>query len=385
MGFYKSLNLTARGIDKKTGKVKYQARARYKDETKKSGRSETTKIIKGVGKREAKRIAEEWFAELNRQAALTPIPNKDDTVTEIVEQHLYQQLNNGEIEKSSYTLEQATLRNYITPYIGNNGFFTMTRDSINIWLTKLNQRGLSQNTIATAYYLLKKIYDYHYSIENITKNPFNGVKAPKRGAPKVTHLTKTQMDDYLRAVYEDFTPNDSEYYAFLLAFYTGLRRGEICALRVRDIDFANGTISVESSIGESTDGFYTKQPKSKSSIRKFPLVPQMLEVLRHKQGEDGKNFVCGQGINYYKPDKFNHDFRKWVKKHNLVDAYDKPITVHGMRHNFATMGVKSEMDIASLSRMLGHSSRAMTLDIYADADRDALVTASDKLGKQFGE
>ena len=54
-----------------------------------------------------------------------------------------------------------------------------------------------------------------------------------------------------------------------------------------------------------------------------------------------------------------------------------------MRHNLGAVGIRSGMDIASLSKMFGHSSRAMTLDIYGDATKDAMVVAKDKLGTMF--
>lgn len=56
-----------------------------------------------------------------------------------------------------------------------------------------------------------------------------------------------------------------------------------------------------------------------------------------------------------------------VERNSLVDAYGKKIVPHGLRHNFATVGIRAGMDIASLALMMGHTSRAMTLDTYGDA------------------
>ena len=56
---------------------------------------------------------------------------------------------------------------------------------------------------------------------------------------------------------------------------------------------------------------------------------------------------------------------------------------HGLRHNFATVGIRAGMDIASLALMMGHASRAMTLDTYGDANADAISLASNKLKEQF--
>ena len=83
--------------------------------------------------------------------------------------------------------------------------------------------------------------------------------------------------------------------------------------------------------------------------------------------------------------QYNRLFSEFVDRNNLVDAYGKKIVPHGLRHNFATMGIQSGMDIASLALMMGHASRAMTLDTYGDANADALVLASVKLKDTFNE
>ena len=88
---------------------------------------------------------------------------------------------------------------------------------------------------------------------------------------------------------------------------------------------------------------------------------------------------------FMRPQQYNRFFSEFVDRNNLVDAYGKKIVPHGLRHNFATMGIQSGMDIASLALMMGHASRAMTLDIYGDANADALVLASVKLKDTFNE
>ena len=78
-------------------------------------------------------------------------------------------------------------------------------------------------------------------------------------------------------------------------------------------------------------------------------------------------------------------FSEFVERNHLVDAYGKKIVPHGLRHNFATVGIRAGMDIASLALMMGHASRAMTLDTYGDANADALTLASVKLEDTFNK
>lgn len=383
----KYLNYNVRQLENRKNKP-WQARLKYKDPV--TGEwKETTKILRGVnGKREAKKAAEAWFDEMNEAAANSLIIEMDKTVGEMVLKYLDYQYQTGAIELSTYTMEKSAYNSIVKPYIADYSFVTFDRVAVNAWLTKLNAKGLSQSAIGTGFYTVRKVFNYYYETGDLLKNPFIGVKPPKKGKPKVTHLTKDQMDDYLAAVYREYEPTDGMYIAFLLAFYAGLRRGEICGLRWRDIDMVSGTLSVETAIGDINGVYrgYTKQPKNQSSIRTFPIVPQLLNALAERSAAINAQphwFVCGEEDEFLTPRSFSRQFKSLVDRNNLVDAYGKSLTPHMLRHNLGYIGIRSGMDIASLSRMFGHASRAMTLDTYGDASKDAMILAADKLGKKF--
>lgn len=221
----------------------WQARAKYKDAFGKW--KEVSKMLpEAKGKKEAQRMANEWLEQLNAEADLMPNAGKTKTVDDIYNEYLNHQLNKGEIERSTYSNSAYSYKKYIKPYLGDYIFATVDKTVINSWLTKLYQAGLSQNTIHTTYARLKKVYNYFYNNGELLKDPFKGVKMPKKGDTKVTHLTNEQMDNVLTAVYLDYEPQEPMYVGILLAFYAGLRRGEICGLRWNDIDFYKHTITV---------------------------------------------------------------------------------------------------------------------------------------------
>lgn len=368
----------------------WQARAKYKDVDGKW--KSVSKMLPGVkGKKEAMRLAKEWQDELNAQADLMPNVSKAYTVDETFKDYLKHQLDTGEIEKSTYSNTMASYKKYIKPYIGDYIFSSVDKTVLNGWLTQLYQLGLSQNTIHTTYARLKKVYNYYFNNGELLKDPFKGVKMPKKGDAKVTHLTNDQMDNVLDAVYLDYEPEDPMYCGILLAFYAGLRRGEICGLRWNDIDFYRHTITVRSAVGVSDgDGLkaYTKNPKNKSSNRTFPMLPQLEEALKARKVLTGALdhwYVVGEEDTFMRPQQYNRQFSAFVERNNLVDAYGKKIVPHGLRHNFATVGIRAGMDIASLALMMGHGSRAMTLDIYGDANADALTLANAKLNESFNK
>lgn len=348
---------------------------------------ETSKMLPETvkGKREANKLAEAWFNEMNQALANSPNIEIEKTVGDAVEEYIAYQFRLGRLEDSTRKAQMSNFRNYVEPYIGDYSFITFDRTGVKLWLEKLYNKGLGQGTISNAYHLVKKVYDYHYDLEELTRNPFNGVKAPKTPPPKITHLTAEQMDNYLSAVYAEYNPEDKFYIGALLLFYAGLRRQEVCGLRWKDIDFKNNTLSVESAIGMG-EKTYTKQPKTPTSKRSFPMVPQLAYALKERYNAIKPLpswFVCGEGDKYWNPQSFSNYFRAFVKRNDLRDAYDNLISPHMLRHNLGAVGINSNMDIASLSKMMGHASRAMTLDTYGDATKDAMILATGKLGENF--
>ena len=374
-------------LTKRKGKP-WQARAKYKNALGKW--KEVSKMLPDAkGKKDAERIANKWLEELNAAADLMPNMNKAETVDKVYREYLKHQLDTGEIEKSTYSNSLSSYRKYIQPYLGDYVFATVDKTVINGWITKLYQLGLSQNTIHTTYARLKKVYNYYFNSGELLKDPFKGVKMPKKGETKVTHLTDEQMTNIADAVYMDYEPQEPMYVGILLALYTGMRRGEICGLRWNDIDFHRHTIAVRSAVGVSNGvgmGEYTKNPKNRSSIRAIQMLPQVEQALKDRYEmilPNGNWFVIGDKEQFMRPQQYNRLFSDFITKHNLVDAYGNKIVPHSLRHNIATVGIRAGMDIASLALMMGHASRAMTLDTYGDANADAISLASDKLREQF--
>ena len=196
----------------------WQARLRYKDATGKW--KEKSKMLNGAkGIREAKQMAREYMDRLNAEADVMPTVKKEKTVDETFKEYLKKQLDTGEIEKSTYSNTIHSYNKNIKPYLGEYIFPLVDRTIIEGWIKWMYQLGLSQNTIHTTYSRLKKVYNHYFNIDVLKKDPFKGVKMPKRGEAKITHLTREQMEDVLTAVYDNYTPDHPMYVGILLALY----------------------------------------------------------------------------------------------------------------------------------------------------------------------
>lgn len=348
--------------------------------------SKTSKLKK---KKDAKAELRAWANELQEQAKNSlSLGNKmiEKTVEEVLTDYLNYQLERGILEKSSHHNQMGNLNRYIAPYIGDIPFDELNKDAIEVWITKLHEEGLKQGTIHGAYSQLAKVYKYWWKQGQLRINPFEFVDTPSSSAKRKTFLGAQQLERLFACLNEQYEVEDALYVAVELAALAGLRRGEICALRWYDVDLAGGMLNISSAIGVA-NGTYTKGPKNKSSIRSFPIVQQLIDVLQAKYDSVKEKygtvepgwFVCGDTIHYLSPTHLSRLFKQFVDRNELVDYYLEPVKLHSLRHNFATMGVNSHMDIASLSRMMGHASKAMTLDTYASDSPEAMKLAKDTL------
>ena len=96
-------------------------------------------------------------------------------------------------------------------------------------------------------------------------------------------------------------------------------------------------------------------------------LSKALEIQEEKDNPNARDFICS----WRNPRLLGSAFQKWAGRNELNSVLDKPLTMHGLRHTFATIAVESKMDIKSLASILGHKDASMTLNIYASDDENA--------------
>ncbi len=176
----------------------------------------------------------------------------------------------------------------------------------------------------------------------------------------------------------------------LLAFYTGIRIGELCALTWSAIDLENGILHIKRNLQRVRlfDGekIYTQvlvqTPKTASSIRMIPIPRTLLEILsEHRKGED--DFVIGGVRNRWaEPRTVQYRFERILQ--NCVIPH---FNFHLLRHAFATKCISQGFDVKSLSELLGHSNIQITLNLYVHSSfqqKQQLMSLLDtKLSQQY--
>lgn len=179
---------------------------------------------------------------------------------------------------------------------------------------------------------------------------------------------------------------------FMIFIYLGLRRGEVMGLEWKDIDFENGICSIvrTSQYRNSKTGIYTSTPKTKSSLRSLKMPDELVEQLKHYKAEqDRRKKLCGD--QWQETDRLftvwngaplspSQPF-KWLERFCKVE--NLPFKgLHSFRHSFATNAITSgNIDIKTVSAILGHSMPSTTLSIYthevAQANAKAMSVVAD--------
>lgn len=375
---------------------KYRLVLKYKDD---QGNwvSKPTKTVNAKNKTEAKELLKEFQKEMERMVVVAPNaePSNSLTMEVAIREYLTRQLTvTHTIGKSTYDRQLPQCEKRVFPYIGKIKIDEFSVDDIEDWWTELANDGLKQSTIHATFAIPNKVLGYHVKRGDIAINPFSRMtERPKRSEGKVTHLTLEQTEQMIISLNEQEPEGSAFWTAINVATLAGLRRSEICGLRWLDIDFGRGLMTVSSAIGRAKGGSYTKNPKSESSKRTFPMMPQLVDVLRAreeyvKQEEEvekipSKWFVVGNREEFLIPEVLGIEARKFFDDYEITDYRGNPVTLHALRHSFATQAIASHVDVKSVQRMLGHANATMTLDIYANSDEDALKVGVDKLASTF--
>jgi integrase len=371
----------------KSKKGKWQGLLRYKDAN--GNWKQKSKVLKSTLKRDAQKELNQWWDQMEEEVDQTPKDELDRPLREVVNDYLDWQLTSKEIQRSSHDNQAYTMNSTVYPYIGDIMFRSLDRRDINAWMAKLFKKGLKESTVRRSYNTVRKVYAYYYKVEEIEKNPFDHVRAPKKGKPDLSFLDKEMMDNLQEALQNDFASGDAMQTAFYIALFTGMRRGEICGLRWKNIDWDKKEINVDTAIAVAKKHTYTKGPKSANGVRAIPILPHLEAILKERYFYAGDPepgwYVVGEEDEYMDPRHLTYSFKEFCERNDITDHYGKRPTLKGLRHNFATIGVNSNVDIKSMQYIMGHYSASMTLDTYAATDPDMVRKAGAVVASAFDE
>lgn len=269
-------------------------------------------------------------------------------------------------EEHEAKVAHSTMRGYKARFdnaietFGDTPIKNITTGHISAMILGLSRKKYSKKVVSTQLNVLNMVFDAAVIDGHIKFNPCTSVHVPK-GLPKKKRELPTNEELMI------VESSDWLFPFFLL--YTGCRRGEALALRYEDIDWERKVIHINKAVGYKANCPYVKTPKTESGIREVVLLDKLAAKL--KKGK-GLIFPNPKGEMWHES-MIIRKWKQWQKKNNTT------VTMHQLRHGFATILFEAGLDAKDAQYLLGHSTIAMTQDIYTHIRRERQEKNAQKL------
>ena len=252
---------------------------------------------------------------------------------------------------------------HVLPYWGRRRLDSVDVEELQDWVNGLTTSGMSDNTVRKVAGVLSGVLDYAVgTAKALGVSPMAGVKLPSQRSRRRKYLTAGQVE-----ALADAAGRSGD--VVLMLGYTGLRIGELVALRVGDVDFLRRRVTVGESATEVNGELVWSTPKD-DEVRQVPLPGFLVDVLAARcegRGQGELLFPAPRGG----PLRVRNMRRDWFDA-AAVEAGVPGLTPHELRHTAASLAVSAGASVLALQRMLGHSKPSVTLDVYADLFDDDL-------------
>jgi integrase len=302
-------------------------------------------------------------------------PDRPLTVSQLLTEHWLPAQHSRGLRPNTLSQQTLVVESWIVPNIGGVRVAALTPkhvgemvETLRTATTTTGRQGLSARSVQLSVAVLKAACSW--AVENglLGRNPVAGVRRPRAASSVMRAWTVEEARQFLES-----TRDDRLAFAWSLLLTRGLRRGELCGLRWEDVDLAGGVVRINRTRvvvdGKAIDSI----PKTAAGRRSIPLDPSLVTILRaHKATQGREKLVSGGayddaghlladelGLPYY-PDSLSTWFERKVKALGLPR-----IRLHDTRHTAASLMLASGVPVNVVSEMLGHSSAATTLAIYA--------------------
>ena len=272
------------------------------------------------------------------------------------------------IKKGTYYRNIETLKRIEkSSYMKNTPIQELTYPPIKDFL--LSETCMSQSIIDKVYMMLKKTLKEAVKRKIIRENPAEDLKKPKssKHREKVRALT---TDEEMR-LYRILTTEDVNYsHQMLLSMLAGMRMGEINALTIDDINLGFKTITINKTIARGAKGvaFISESPKTESGNRTIPISATVMPLMKEIILCAGKEYVFESKGKLVTTSQVNLQFKRITQKYDIIDTKVRGrVSLHSLRHTFATRCIEAGMQPKVLQHLLGHSDIKITLNTYCDA------------------
>ena len=304
----------------------------------------------------------------------------------------------NEIRSSSIERYSVIYKNYIRgTSLGRIKINELKRTDIIFYYNKLRKDGKADSIVKSVHKLLRAALNDARKNNYINVNYCSDITVSKKDLSRRTSDVVFTLDEEKRLL--EFIKGNKYEMTIVLALSTGLRSGELVALRWEDIDLKEGTVSVNKGVSKTyydKDGkraFYLSEtaPKTKSSIRSVPIPKSVLEqLIRYKNTQDFNKTMYKE---IYKDNHFvlANEIGEPLKPDTILKAYGKILKdagvsykkFHALRHTYATRLSENGVSMVVAQKLLGHASIRMTAEVYTHVMENEKVLAVNKINNIF--
>lgn len=277
------------------------------------------------------------------------------------------------------------INTHIIPGIGHIQLSKLKPQQLESFYDQLLDNGLAPRSIKAAHNIIHSMLKKAQTFEIVSRNVAQLVETPKTSKPK---MNVWEADHVMRFL--ETASQSRNYIVYVLALTTGMRMGELLALRWKNVNY-NGdkaNISVTETFSKSDHGYEFQDPKTKTSNRLIALPKDVTELLKAHRKEQLKEKLKN-GHLYEDQDLIiatkigtpvypRNLSRQW---YNLLEKANVPaIRFHDLRHTHATLMLKQGIHVKIVSERLGHSNISVTLDTYSHVLPHMQEEAADAIG-----
>jgi len=350
---------------KRDGKQKYRVRINYMDNAGKARQMDRVTY----GSDEAKILELKLLQEIRHET-----PAKRVTLRELFKE--YCDVRKNEVRETTMDKSKRIIEYHIMPELGDIKLSKLDSRVITQWKLSMEGKVISLSTRQSAFAAFRALLNYAVKMDYLARNPL-----VKVGNFKNSGEIKKEMDFYTAEEFKKFISaarqnaqeaekrgflSEWDYYVFFaIAFYTGLRKGEIHGLRWEDI--SKGYLSVKRSVTQKLKGADRETPpKNTASIRTLQIPKPLTLILdEHKkrwekyEGFNSSFKICG-GTRSLRDTSIEKHNKKFAQLAGV-----KKIRIHDFRHSHVSLLANNGINIQEIARRLGHAKIEMTWNTYS--------------------
>ena len=304
------------------------------------------------------------------------------TIREIAE--AWKEYKRPYVKQSTMAAYVLILENHVLPEFGDND--SLHEHDVQAFVLKKIEHGLSVKSVKDILIVLKMVMKFGVKNEWMSHYEWD-IKYPANNQPKELEvLSVANHRKILDYVQHNFTFMSLGIY---ISLNTGLRIGEICALKWSDINVADGTITVQRTIeriyvveGEKKHTeLVINTPKTVNSCREIPMSKELLAMVKPmKKVVNGDFYVLTNEDKPIEPRTYRNYYSRIMEKLDIPK-----LKYHGLRHSFATRCIEAGCDYKTVSVLLGHSNISTTLNLYVHPNMEQKKRCINKMLKSLGK